>query len=62
VDDYHAKLRGWAEHPVVPPPSFIVRGPPFRAKRFSSYAEMNTWKKAYQLEIGRAGGPDAWTE
>jgi len=30
--------------------------PPFSAKKFSSYQEMNEWKKQYLLEIARHGG------
>lgn len=60
TDDYHAKFHFWAEHPRVvalPVPGALPR---FGHKRFSSYEEMNTWKREYRLEIARRGGL-TWT-
>ncbi|HQQ61585.1 MAG TPA: hypothetical protein PKU89_09645, partial [Kiritimatiellia bacterium] len=61
VDDPHAKIRFWAQEsarpgfrpPPCPTPEKL---PPFRPQRFSSYPEMNAWKRRYLLEIARQGG------
>ncbi len=45
TDDYRAKVRLWAARPTVvglPPPPRLPR---FGAKRFSSHAAMNAWKR-----------------
>ena len=61
VDDPHAKIRFWAAEAARPgfrPPSCPVPEnlPKFPPQRFSSYAEMNLWKRRYLLEIARQGG------
>ena len=61
MDDPHAKIRIWAAEATRPgfrPPSCPVPEnlPKFPPQRFSSYAEMNAWKRRYLLEIARQGG------
>ena len=60
-DDYKGKIRLWAgtapRARVVPVPVGLPR---FGSRKFSSYAEMNAWKRAYILETLRTGGV-AWT-
>jgi hypothetical protein len=44
TDDYKAKTRLWAQHPMVVAP---LPGPPlprFTSKKFRTHAEMNRWK------------------
>lgn len=61
VDDIQAKVRFWAAE--ASQPGFRPRScpvpehlPPFPPQRFSSYAELNAWKRRYLLEIARQGG------
>jgi len=56
TDDYEAKIKYWASHPKVAKMPKATDWPPFSAKKFSSYQEMNEWKKQYLLEIARHGG------
>ncbi len=51
VDDYHAKIRMWAERQEVIPPAPVRSLPKFKAQRFRSHAEMNAWKADYLLRI-----------
>jgi hypothetical protein len=44
TDDYNAKYRLWAANPTVVPAPAAPRLPDFKSKRFSSHAELNTWK------------------
>ena len=56
TDDYEAKLKIWArEQRVVPLPAF-TGVPRFGAKKFSSYAEFNAWKRELLLQIAANGG------
>jgi hypothetical protein len=45
IDNYKAKYRLWAENVQVIPEGTPVKLPHFRSRRFSSHAEMNTWKQ-----------------
>jgi hypothetical protein len=56
TDDYEAKIRYWASRPEVPKLPKATGWPPFSAKKFNTYEEMNDWKKEYLLEIARKGG------
>lgn len=61
MDDYQAKIRFWvaaASRPGFrPPPCPAPENlPPFSPQRFSSYAQLNEWKRRYLLEIARQGG------
>lgn len=56
TDDYEAKIKYWASDPKVTKMPNAIGWPPFSAKKFSSYREMNDWKKQYLLEIARNGG------
>jgi len=55
-DDYKAKYRLWVSHPPLFSPPVPLNLPRFGCKRFSSYEELNAWKRQYRLEIARAGG------
>ena len=55
TDNYKAKYRLWAEKyagsfPEGPP----VRLPHFRSRRFSSHAEMNTWKQSVLRQLAES--------
>ncbi|MDD2236847.1 MAG: hypothetical protein PHP44_07555 [Kiritimatiellae bacterium] len=60
-DDYKAKIKLWVDCPVVMPLPRIANLPPFERKCFSSYQELNSWKKAYREQIARNGGV-LWTK
>jgi hypothetical protein len=55
-DNYHAKYEIWAKSPAVWPLPNIEALPRFGSRKFSSYEEMNAWKKEYLCEIARSGG------
>lgn len=56
-DDYHAKVRLWAGVAHKTPRLPIAEGfPNFSKRRFSSYAEMNAWKRGLIMETVRKGG------
>jgi len=55
-DDYKAKLRLWAHNPRVSGVGSIADLPHFTCVRFSSYQEMNEWKKEYIRSLARSGG------
>ena len=59
-DDYHAKLRLWAAEARVYPLPKMTGLPRFRSRKFSSYEEMNAWKRELIMEIARQGGV-RWT-
>jgi len=53
TDDYKAKIKLWVANPRVMP---LPPGPPvprFRPQKFSSYEEMNRWKKALLTQMAR---------
>jgi hypothetical protein len=54
TDNYNAKYRLWAENPRVAPAPAPVRIPNFRSRRFSSHAEMNTWKESVLRQLARS--------
>jgi hypothetical protein len=56
TDDYEAKIKYWALQPKVTKLPKPTAWPPFSAKKFNSYQEMNEWKRQYLLEIARRGG------
>jgi hypothetical protein len=60
TDDYQAKIKYWASLPEVPRLPRPTAWPPFQAKKFNSYQEMNDWKRKYLLEIAARGGLQ-WT-
>ncbi|MBN1557260.1 MAG: hypothetical protein JW951_03855 [Lentisphaerae bacterium] len=55
-DDYKAKIRAWVHAPPRFEPAVPESLPHFGCRRFSSYAEMNAWKREYRRAIARAGG------
>ena len=61
TDDYQAKYRIWAAEGKVCPLPRCVGWPDFRSKKFSSYEEMNAWKRELLLEVARKGGV-RWTK
>jgi len=61
TDDYSAKIDIWAKDPKVCAVPKIANLPPFRSKKFSSYEEMNEWKRAYMERIALNGGVK-WTK
>ena len=52
-DDYRAKIRLWAANPVALPAPQPPKLPRFAAKRFSSHAEMNRWKRELLRQIAQ---------
>lgn len=60
TDDYDAKLKIWAREGKVHRLPKVHGLPPFSPKKFSSYAEMNEWKKEYLAQIAAQGGV-TWT-
>ncbi len=52
-DDYNAKYRLWAAHPIVAPAGKAVRLAGFKSRRFASHAELNAWKQAVLLQLAR---------
>ena len=61
TDDYQAKYRIWAKEGRVHPLPRCVGWPEFHSKKFSSYEEMNAWKRELLLEVARKGGV-RWTK
>lgn len=55
-DDYDAKLTMWAKNPEFPPMPEMEPLPGFKSAKFSSYAEMNAWKRKMLMEIAERGG------
>jgi len=60
TDDYKAKLRLWAANPQVVPLPHATNLPRFASRKFSSHAEMNTWKSQYLRKVAAQGGCQ-WT-
>lgn len=60
TDDYQSKIKAWSKAPVCVRLPRMAGNPPFRAKKFSSHAEMNAWKQSYIEQIARQGGVK-WT-
>jgi hypothetical protein len=44
-DDYNAKFELWARNPKPQPELPPLPVPKFKSRRFSSYEEMNQWKR-----------------
>jgi hypothetical protein len=44
-DDYDAKFKLWAKNPKPQPELPALAVPKFKSRRFSSYEEMNQWKR-----------------
>ncbi len=55
-DDYKAKLMLWVQNPRVGRVESVPELPRFGCVRFSSYEEMNAWKKEYLRMLARQGG------
>jgi hypothetical protein len=55
-DDYNAKYQIWAENPRVRPLPRFEGVPEFGVRRFSSYEELNRWKRELLEQIARSGG------
>jgi len=55
-DDYEAKYAIWAGTPRVHPLPGFEGVPEFGARKFSSYEELNRWKRELLEEIARRGG------
>ena len=55
-DDYKAKLKMWAENPVVVGMPTIANFPEFGHVSFRNYEEMNAWKAEMRRELARQGG------
>jgi hypothetical protein len=53
TDDYNAKHRLWAANPTVVPAPATPRLPDFKSRRFSSHAELNTWKLSVLRQLAR---------
>lgn len=56
VDDYKVKARFYARNPRVVHIGITPELPRFGHVRFSSYNEMNAWKKEYLRSLARRGG------
>lgn len=57
TDNYQAKYRLWAAHPVVVPAPVPPLIPNFRSRRFASHAELNAWKRSVLLALARRAAP-----
>jgi hypothetical protein len=61
TDDIHAKVRFWVEESSRPgyrprPCPVPINLPRFSRQCFSSYPDLNEWKRRYLLEVARLGG------
>lgn len=56
TDDRRAKIMIWAREATVHAFPAIANMPRFGVKRFTSYAELNAWKRGLVLELARQGG------
>lgn len=61
TDDYSGKFELWAKSGKVCRFPRIVNVPPFGHRRFSSYEELNAWKKSLRDDLARKGGAQ-WTK
>ena len=52
-DDYHAKVRLWAQRPTVVPLPAAPPLPKFTAQKFRTHEELNQWKHTLFLEVAR---------
>jgi formylmethanofuran dehydrogenase subunit E-like metal-binding protein len=54
TDDYHAKVRLWAQKPTVValPPGLLL--PKFAARKFRTHEEMNQWKQSLPRELAQS--------
>ena len=56
VDDYKAKIKMYARNPRVVHFGIKPELPRFGCVRFSSYNEMNAWKKEFLRSLACRGG------
>ncbi|HAK95385.1 MAG TPA: hypothetical protein DCM87_10365 [Planctomycetes bacterium] len=56
ADDRRAKIEIWARESRVHAFPVIAELPRFGVKRFTSYAELNAWKRELLLGLARQGG------
>ena len=56
TDDLSAKIEIWARNPRVHAIPRITNLPKFPPQRFSSYEEMNSFKRWLIAELARQGG------
>ena len=61
TDNYDAKYEIWARESKVYPLPTVSGIPRFKSKKFSSYDELNSWKKSLLDQIAAAGGVK-WTK
>jgi len=61
TDDYDAKIDIWARNPCVVHLPEATGLPRFGVKRFSSYEELNEWKRSLLLQLAERGGV-RWTK
>ena len=61
TDDYSAKLKIWAASPQITPTPRAVGLPRFGSRKFSSYEEMNAWKRELLSQLAAKGGCQ-WTK
>jgi hypothetical protein len=54
TDNYKAKYRLWAENVQVIPEGAPVKLPHFHSRKFSSHAEMNTWKQSVLRQLAES--------
>jgi hypothetical protein len=57
TDNYAAKIKLWATNPQVVPMPPLPKLPKFGAKKFSSYAEFNAWKRELLKQIAAEARP-----
>jgi len=56
IDDYKAKTRLYARNPHAVHIGITPELPRFGHVRFSSYKELNAWKKEFLRSLARRGG------
>jgi hypothetical protein len=54
TDNYNAKYRLWAAKPTVVAALAAPRLPGFKSRRFSSHAELNSWKLSVLRQLAQA--------
>jgi hypothetical protein len=55
-DNYNAKYEIWTKDPKVTPLPKMILPFKFSAQKFSTYKEMNEWKKNLIIKIAKKGG------